>query len=286
MACNCIPNGQFEVTNLGNEVAEPIRDFQMAYESWSEKIHKELCVWAKPTYGDDGENALNILWKAAMLAVAGINTAAQIAIANKQYSIAKDYANLAKDRWNRFVNGYSPFEQAMLNEAKNAPEYNPDYAGAKARADQANNQAFISTDKTMANLAKAYGLCVDPSLLNDMDYAEAMSADDSTNYGYRDEENYDIAKDDIRWNRRSRLLNLGRDNLQESASYADSANAALSQMKGLVGAGAQGAVNLLGYLSTVRETMYPSLFSGSTLLSGNSASMLNAGGMEMGPSNA
>lgn len=284
MACNCIPNGRFEVSNISKAGEDPINTFRRSFDGQMEKLNRELCVWAKPTYGAEGVSALNVLWKAAMIAVAGINTAAQLEIANKQYSIAKDYANLASDRWSRFVNGYAPFEQSMLNEVRNSPEYKPDYNGAKARAEQMNNHAFISSDRAMASIGGAYALCVDSSLIDDMDYAEAVSVDDSANYGYRDEENYAQAKSDNRWNRRSRLLNIGRDNLQQSASYADSANSALDRLKGLAGAGAQGAMNLIGYLSTIRETQYPSFFTGGTALSGSSSQALGADLLQFGPS--
>ncbi len=268
MGCHCIPNGN--VTINGHQALDNQTKMQQEHLSI---ISSKMCEWAAPQYGDAGESWEKTLWKAALIAIATINTLAQISIMEKRYQIAKDYANLASDRWNRFKDAYAPFERAMLSEAGNAPEYKLDYVGARERAREYTSEAFRSADKQMADLAKKYSLCVDDTLLNDMDYAEAVSRDDGTNYNYRDEEFWAIYMSDKRWNRRSQMLNLGRGIQQMSASYADAANNALAQLGGLLDKGAQGAAKLLGYISTARESQYPANFSSAAPLTGQASNV-------------
>lgn len=268
MGCHCIPNGN--VTINGHQALDNQTKMQQEHLSI---ISSKMCEWAAPQYGDAGESWEKTLWKAALIAIATINTLAQISIMEKRYQIAKDYANLASDRWNRFKDAYAPFERAMLSEAGNAPEYKLDYVGARERAREYTSEAFRSADEQMADLAKKYSLCVDDTLLNDMDYAEAVSRDDGTNYNYRDEEFWAIYMSDKRWNRRSQMLNLGRGIQQMSASYADAANNALAQLGGLLDKGAQGAAKLLGYISTARESQYPANFSSAAPLTGQASNV-------------
>lgn len=268
MGCHCIPNGN--VTINGHQALDNQTKMQQEHLSI---ISSKMCEWAAPQYGDAGESWEKTLWKAALIAIATINTLAQISIMEKRYQIAKDYANLASDRWNRFKDAYAPFERAMLSEAGNAPEYKLDYVSARERAREYTSEAFRSADEQMADLAKKYSLCVDDTLLNDMDYAEAVSRDDGTNYNYRDEEFWAIYMSDKRWNRRSQMLNLGRGIQQMSASYADAANNALAQLGGLLDKGAQGAAKLLGYISTARESQYPANFSSAAPLTGQASNV-------------
>lgn len=276
MSCHCIPNGL--VTIKGTSFDSSLSEMKDSISH----IDQTLCEWAQPEYGNSGETWEKTLWKAALIAIATLNSAAQIAIADQRYQIAKKYADMAEDRWNRFKDGYAPLERAMLNEAGNMAEYDPDYDGAKQRSSTYNTAAFRTADDQMADLAKRYGLCIDESLLDDMLYAEAISRDDGTNFNYRDEEFFALYMSDKRWNRRSQLLNLGRGIQATSASYANAANSALAQFGSMLNAGAQGAMQMLGYLGTKNETQYPAMFSAASPLSGIAGS-LGGSALMMGP---
>lgn len=259
-----------------NIVSDTATSAQTAMQSasWRETnlrlmtIEETMCRWAQPEEGDTGNTAYHTFWKAALLAVTLVNTAAQIAITEKRYRIAKDYAEIAKDQWRRFRDAYAPLERAMVNEITNTPEPEPDYAGAKSRGNNFTNYAFLTGRNEMSRLAKQYALCIDPTLYDDMLYAEATTADDSVNFNYRDEEYFATIMSDVRWNRRSSLLNLGRDNLSTSVRYADSANRMLGATADLLGQSAGGAMQLFGYLSEHRNTIYPTQFSMSSPLMG------------------
>lgn len=227
-----------------------------------------FCNWAAPEWGSIGSTAESSWYNAALIAVATINTIAQINIAQKRYQIAKDYANIAEDRWNRFKNGYMPLEQSMLNEVATEPVYTPKYA--KARSDYTNfsSQAFTESAQKMGAMRNYLGLCFDETLSKDLNLSASLSIDDGNNFGYRYEEARADLKNDERWNNRSTILNIGRDNQAQAASYAQYANNILAGLSDIAGQASKGAIGALGYLSERRETFYPQSFSGSAGLTG------------------
>lgn len=269
-------HGSIRINSMSNsDMAAAIKSqTSMQRGEWNETnrriqtIEETMCRWAQPEFGDTGEAAYHEFWQAALLAVTLLNTAAQISISKKQYQIAKDYANIAIDQWERFRDAYAPLERAMVNEITNTPEPVPDYDGARYRGNSFTSSAFSSARRDMGRLAKKYVLCIDPSLYDDMLYAEAITADDSVNFNYRDEEYFANVMSDIRWNRRSSLLNLGRDILSTSVNYADAANRMLGNISDILNQGASGAMGMLGYLQEHRNTMYPMQFSMSSPLVG------------------
>lgn len=278
MGCSCtVQGGKFEITNLGTA------EQKIGEVKGIEPI--SFCHWVAPEWGDEGQTAENTWYKAALIAVATINTIAQIAIAQKRYQIAKDYANIAKDKWNRFKNSYAPFEQEMLSEAGNEPIYIPDYDQARRNYTYWNENAFGEADRRMALMARTFSLCVDSSLTRDMAIAQALATDDAVNFGYRWEEAYARLRNDMRWNRRSNLLNLGRDLEAMAANYAGAANTILSGLGAMANEGANGAISLLGYLNERRDTAYPTAYSGAVGLSGDAgvANSLLYSGAALGP---
>ena len=122
-------------------------------------------------------------------------------------------------------------------------------------------------------MAKVYNLCLDTTHLNDLNYTQQLLQTDMTNFGYRDEEDFAVYKHNARWNRRSGLLNVGRNLLGLAARYAQHADNMWTAFGDSVGNSAQGAMSLLGYLNHARTTQYPALFSGASLLTGQAAQM-------------
>lgn len=276
--CKCIPGNMFSVTNITSAASSPISSMIRPY---LDIIASNLCQWAQPEYGDMGESWEKALWKAALVAIATINTAAQISIMDKRYSIAKDYANLASDKWNRFKDGYAPLERAVMTEAGNAPVYTENYSDAVKRGDEAVTSAYNSIADMLADKSKQYALCVDETLIDALDLNKAQILIDSINFNYRDEEFFALYKSDQRWNRRSEMLNLGRDIHQTSASYAGAANTALAGLGDTLNQGAAGAMKLLGYMSTAQETQYPATFTGMSPMMGQASQLGTA--LTVGP---
>lgn len=269
MGCCMSSRGSFDVTNIESAASTPLG----VTNDHLQIIRQTLCDWAQPEYGDAGESWEKLLWQAALIAIATANAAMQVYAIDKRFEIAKDYADLAEDEWSRFADRYAPFERSLLYEASNEKIYNPDYDGAKRRANEQIRDIFLDAERQMSDMAEAYNLCIDQTHLDDFDYTRRLLQTDMTNFGYRDEEDFAVYKRNARWNRRSSLLNVGRNLLGVAARYAQHADNMWSAFGASVGNGAQGAMHLLGYLNYARTTQYPALFSGATLLTGPAAQL-------------
>lgn len=229
-------------------------------------ISGKLCAWAAPEYKKDGALIDRWMWIAAQVALMTAYIALNTYLQGKQYDIAKSYASLTEDRWNRFKNHYAPLEKKMLNEVSSVKEPSPDYDGARSRATSSVNLAFNLANRDMAAQAKRYALCLDPS--QSLDRAKTLSIDDTVNFNYRDAENYADYLSDKRWNRRSDILNLGRNNHSTSFSYAQTANTAFASVASALQQAGNGISGLLGYLGNRNETLYPAQFSMATQFAG------------------
>lgn len=239
-------------------------------------IYKELCTWAKPTYGDTGTNWLNLALQAAAIAVALLNSNTQAQITDMQYELADAFADLSEDRWNRFKDNYAPFERKMMSEAGNLSDYDPDYDDGLSRADTNVTAAWLAADDFISDRAKKYALCMDSTLIDDVDYAESIALTDGANYNYRMEEYWHYYVADRNWNRRSEMLNIGRGIQAIASTYAQHANDALKSISELVNSGTAGAMRLFGYLGSLAETQYPAMFSAASPQTGASSDMLGS----------
>lgn len=218
---------------------------------------RNVSGWKPPAYDNDGEESEKFWQKAAMVGVAILNTVAMVAIAQKQYAIAKDYANLAKEKWERFKSVYMPCEQRELAEACQTPEYEKKYADQGASYAQVTRSMFQKVDGNLLDLAKRYYLCLDASLLADLSLIQTTAVGDATNFAYRYEESRKEAQDDLRWNRRAQSLNRGRDIEANAAKYSEMASRIYGDLGNTIKDGISGAMNGLGYLSARAPTQYP-----------------------------
>lgn len=221
-------------------------------------IAAKMCQWAAPQYDASGEAADRSAYIAAQVALSAASIALYTFIQNKQYDIAKQYRNISKDKWNRFKDKYAPLERKMLNETSGTPEPVTDYNSAQGQGSAAVSGAFAQSKSALASYAKMYGLCLDHSL--GLDLLRARASDDTVNYNYRDAENYNYYRSDKRWNRRSDILNLGRNNAATAFSYASHANLSLGGVAGAIASASNGVSGILGYLYNRSETAYPAQF--------------------------
>ena len=80
-----------------------------------------------------------------------------------------------------------------------------------------------------------------------------------------------------RWNRRSAILNLGRNNYEVSFNYAKHASAAFGDLSNAVAGIGNGLSGLLGYMFNRNQTVYPAQFSQASIF-GNGALVATSGG--------
>lgn len=269
-ACIAATNAQVQIqnaaqvgSNAGDAISSKLDKFNAQQHQDLTPIAKRMCSWAAPEYSAVGEGWDRKAMLAAQIAIyasiIGLNTYIQ----NKNHDIASSYADISKDKWNRFKDAYAALEKKMIAEAQNTPEPTVDYGDARNRARNAVNFAFNSAKSSMTRYAKLYALCMDDSL--DLAYAKSIMLDDTANYNYRNDENFRDYKSDKRWNRRSDILNLGRNTQATAFSYAQHASEAFAGLAGAIAQAGNGLSGLFGYLLNRNETVYPAQFSQASL---------------------
>lgn len=219
-----------------------------------------FCHWAAPEVSDMGENAWSLAFRAAAIAIAIANGIAQAEIADKQQDLADGYYQQAKYKWDRFKNKYMPLEKQLLQEVSTSPIRELDCAAADSRAQSAVNTAFDGLSAYMARQAKKLRLCIDPSLLSVVDHKQSVALVDTENYNLTDEQWYTDYKNDQRWNRRSAVLNLGRNLSSEAMKYGDVARQLYGQVGAQIERAASGVMSALGYYGARNDTYYPTTY--------------------------
>ncbi len=217
----------------------------------------EFRHWAAPEITDVGENSWASFFQAAALAIALANAAAQGAIHEKQMDLADAYYSMAKYKLDRFRNKYVPLEIKLLNEVSTVPIPEMDCDDDRSRAQTAVNRSFDSMAGFLRHLSQACRLCIGDEQLRLMEHKRARALVDTENYNMYDDRFWTDYKTDSRWNRRSAVLNLGRNMAAEALKYGDVASSLLKTLGAEVDRAANGAVGAIGYFGARNDTFYP-----------------------------
>ena len=236
-----------------------------------------FCRWAAPEVTGAGDTWFSTATKAATLAIGIINATYQQKIQDLQQDLADGYYRQAKYKWDRFNDVYRPLEQKLLDETSTKPIRTLDCAGAKSRARTAVTAAFNPALNWYTRTARAMRLCVDDSALQLFAYRRAVVDIDTENYNLSDDQWYTDYKNDQRWNRRSSVLNIGRNMSSEALSYGQVANAMLSQVSSQLDKVASTLSTSLGYFGTRFDTMTPN-----TYLGGSNSGLVQMGATSPG----
>lgn len=224
-------------------------------------VHGKLivsnCDWAAPQYGGIGESAWTDFFQAAALVIAIANGVAQSEIADKRQDLADRYYNMAKYKWDRFANNYMPLEKQLLAETSMAPIRTIDCRGARDRANVAVNTAYDNMDTYLVRMAKSYRICLDASLIQYNQNRRNVMTVDTENFNLSDERWFTDVKNDQRWNRRSNVLNLGRNLASQALAYGDVANALMKTVGSQIDRAANGMIQAFGYYGARNDTYYP-----------------------------
>ena len=260
-------SGQQVANSVSSHSDSLIGNLNQYQNKYMRTVAGRMCTWAAPEYGGTGEGWDRKAMLAAQVAIYSSIIALNTYVNNQNYKIAKAYSNLSQDRWTRFRDAYAALEKKMLNEAGNTPEPTIPYSDAKTRGTNAVNFAFNSAKSSMTTYAKRYALCIDDSL--DFARSQALMRDDTINFNYRDAEDFTERMSDKRWNRRSDILNIGRNNIDTAYSYAKSASASFGDFANAVAGIGSGISGFLGYMFNRNETIYPAQFSQASLWGNN-----------------
>ena len=157
----------------------------------------------------------------------------------------------------------SKTEKKLLNEVSTTPVPQFDCLDADNRAQDAVEFAFSLGQEYLAQQARTLELCMDPTLLQDMSNRRNLMDVDTRNYNYVDDRWYRDYKDDQRWNRRSNILNLGRNLDSQALAYGQVANALYNTISAQLDRAAGGVVAALGYFGARNDTYIPTTYLGS-----------------------
>ena len=213
--------------------------------------------WAAPEVTDTGNNAWSTAFQSAALAIAIANAAAQGEIHSKQMDLAKSYYDMAKYKWDRFAGNYMPLEILLLNEVSTVAIRALNCDDDRQRASVSVNSAFDSMSRYLSQLAKKFRLCLDESQIDAMEHKRTMALVDTENYNIYDDQFFTDFKNDQRWNRRSNVLNLGRNLTSTALKYGDVAKSLYSTVGSEIQQAAAGMVQALGYYGARNDTYYP-----------------------------
>lgn len=223
----------------------------------------DFCRWQAPEYGNKGEEWYTMAFRLAAIGIAIANGLAQQEIADKQQDLADSWYQQAKYKWKRYEATYLPLEVQLLNEVSTTPVPQLNCNDADARAQASVDGAYNSISGFISRQAKAHRLCIDSALVRANNHRQNTLLVDSRNYNYVDDRWYRDFKDDQRWNRRSAVLNLGRNLSSQALSYGQVANALYGQVGQQIERAAGGVMTALGYYGARNDTYYPTTYLGS-----------------------
>ena len=216
--------------------------------------------WAAPEISDAGESIWNYLWKAAALAIATYNTFVQQQIADDQQKLAENYYSMAKEKLDRFMDNYRPLEEALVDETSTAPVREMDCANARKRAQKAVNLSYKRMNTYLSSQSKKLHVCIDRAYNGFMDSKRALMLVDTENYNLIDDQFYTDYKNDQRWNRRSNVLNLGRNMGSIAQSYGDIARSLMDARSGQLDKVTGDLMTAVGYFGARNDTYFPNMF--------------------------
>lgn len=218
--------------------------------------------WQAPKHGNISELIWNTAFKGAQLSIAIAASNAQQQIADKQMDLAESWYSHASYKWSRFKNGYMPLEKQLLREVAATKEPKLDCKSAESRADISVSKAYDVMRQYMDHKTHAYHLCMDDGLLTDYTTHQNMQLVDSRNYNYDDDRWWKDYQSDKRWNRRSQVLNIGRNTSATGLEYGKVANRMYGQISGQLDQIGGSAMQALGYFGTREDTYAPAVYLG------------------------
>lgn len=211
---------------------------------------------------DTGKNAIGTIMDAAAVAVAGINTAAAIKMADWQYDIAKQYLDISKWWRNYYNSTYRPWEDVELEEAKALELELPLYDTMVGRSRTYGRLQFKGMAERSAQCTSEYCTGLRGALIKDVMVSEATVLSELSNLGYRNERAYVEARNDVRWKRREETINRGRNLPAGNVQFMQLAYGIFGSLGKQAAMGASGAIGYLGYSWNRNETQFPTLYTG------------------------
>lgn len=212
----------------------------------------------RPGVTDEGLISAANIARLGAIAVATLNTTNSVRMAKLQKDIADKYQQMANESREYFNDTYKPCEQSAVAEACSAPLYERKFDKVQIgrMLVSVKSQARDAVEKAVRCKSR---YCTGQMAAAIKDGAMAQAGSEATVYGLglRYEEDRERARNDVRWNRRAAILNIGRDLAGVATEYAQLAAGIFGRLGDQSAQGAAGAMSWLGYSSERRATMYP-----------------------------
>ena len=262
------------------EVSSKIESQTGKYDGWSEKFYAMSNDWRFSGVTSAGWIESNALANAIALAIGSLNALIQWKISDLQQDIADSYYHMAKYKWDRFARNYMPLEKKLLQEVSSEPEPKLHCNDDRTRAEQSVNSAYRAMQTYMGRVRKSLHICIDNNILSMVELSRSKMLVDTENYNLIDDQYWrDIMSDD-RWNRRSNVLDLGRNIASIAMGYGDTAKQSLSALAPQVSTVANSFVSSIGYFGARNDTEYPRVYmTGSSTLSSLPGVPVSVGGL-------
>ena len=183
----------------------------------------------------------------AEVAVATINTAAAIYIADRQLDIAQEAQDIANKLNEHMCENYYPCEIKLLNEVCNEPLAEVDYEEQAGRFSTTAKLQYAKLRDELDKQFSRYCCGNHMRLLKDLALMEARGITDNVNYGYRVAEQRAQALNDLRFNKMFQALGMGRGLASTAISYAQVAGSQFSSLGTQASQAASQALNQLGF---------------------------------------
>lgn len=242
-----------KVDSVGTmDTLKNINNIHLIHEVKDVQIKSERC----PRINDESLIESWDMWKAASLALATVSAIVSYQSARKRYKIAKRYWNLAKSELDHFFDNYMPVEKQELAELKvmQIPEAEYDTArkGHTASIDPIYNNIYSQRQAMMDQ----YCLCPDPTAESKFLLAKNTIEGDLDNFSRRYAENLRQRRDDLRWDKRTKAANRGRNLASTARGFADLAQNFYGDYSDAMTSVAQGLSGIAGYMGSRRQTVY------------------------------
>lgn len=252
---------------LKNDVAKAIADGDSAISGSIDAIKNVICRWKPTEVTEVGHMNVDTLVNGIGVLIAQINSAIQYKIMDMKKDLADKYYAMAKYKWERFVSNYMPLEKKLLREVSSVAIATMSCTDDRERAESAVNSAYSQLQQQLSRIKKSLHICIDENMLFVLEQKRVLMLVDTENFNLSDDQYWcDILNDD-RWNKRSTVLDLGRNISTLSQSYGKLAKAASNAVSGQADLFTNHVLTSIGYYGARNDTYYPTTYIGTAAAS-------------------
>ena len=192
------------------------------------------------------------------IAIAILNTVNAVKMAKLHKEIADKYHALAQEARDYYNDTYKPCEKIAVAEACDAPLYKREFDDVQIGRMLVSIRSKLkdTAERTIRSTGR-YHTGLMAAGIKDMVIAQAAIESTVAGMGLRYEEARQLARDDLRWQRRASILNIGRDINAAAVSYAELSAGIFGRLGVQAADGVKGAIGYYEALDNRLAPQYP-----------------------------